>query len=113
MLVLKQKSYVRFLWLCIFRPNYVVATKIKPNFFLNARHTKTGNHLDLSSIPKELSNLMLLQLFSLLQRNKLSNRGIFTSNGGQERQKMQKHHFNTKPALKLLNEQNSSSKSLI
>ena len=72
----QQKSYVRFLWLCIFRPSYVVATKIKPTFFPNVRNMKTGNHLSLSSIPKELSIIMLKQHFSLLQGSQLLNRGI-------------------------------------
>ena len=37
--------------------------KNKTNFFPNARHTKSGNPLNLSSIPKELSTLMLKQHF--------------------------------------------------
>ena len=48
--------------------NYVVATKIKPIFFPNVKHMNTGTYLNLSLISKELSNLMLKQLFFIIAR---------------------------------------------
>ena len=42
----------------------MLSQKMKPNVSPNARHTKTAKHLILSSTRKELSNLMLKQLFS-------------------------------------------------
>ena len=51
---MQTKKLRPFLWLCIFRPNYVVAIK-QNHFFPNARYTSTESYLIFSSIPEELS----------------------------------------------------------
>ena len=52
-----------------FEPN-TLSPQNETNIFPNAIHTKTGNRLNSSIIPKELLNC------SLLQGSQLSNRGI-------------------------------------
>ena len=76
--------------------------KYKPNFFPNARHTKTGNQLNLSSIPKELSNQMLNNFFNYCKEVNCQIVAFIT---------LKKNIIKTQKQL--IKEQNSSSKSLI
>ena len=93
-------------------PSTQLCCRLENKIFFPERQThENWKSFELSSIPKELSNIMLKQLFSLLQESKLSNRGIFTSNDGQECQMIKKTSLKHKSGISY--EQNSSSKSLI